>query len=262
MPPQRGQSSRQSPACRFDVGGGRSWQLPCPRLTRLGAGSPLAPQALSTFRNSFSAAQAAGTSSSSGARWPVERRRARVRGGSEAGDIGGDTAGLLLEGTVSPEPRWRPCHNPPVCLEPGFLFSHQRRRRSGNAEKSRFFPRNVKTGEQTRLPLSVILGRVRDRRRGNCALKRYRDARERRGAQRLVRRPALPQSAAGGTRGSRTRRRPLRRPGLRGLFKPFCCRNFKSSPGKAAIESRIAARSAKALDSPPLAEEKVITASN
>lgn len=145
MPPQRGQSSRQSPACRFDVGGGRSWQLPCPRLTRLGAGSPLAPQALSTFRNSFSAAQAAGTSSSSGARWPGERRRSRARGGSEAGDIGGDTAGLLLEGTVSPEPRWRPCRNPPVCLGPAqgprrdFSFPIREDVEAGTPGKVEFF---------------------------------------------------------------------------------------------------------------------------
>lgn len=111
MPPQRGQSSRQSPACRFGVGGGRSRPLPRPRLTRPCAGSPLAPQALGTFRASSCAAQAAGTSSSSS-------EHGRARGGSEAGDIGGDTAGLLLRAPPAAS-RGGAITHPPAAGRPG-----------------------------------------------------------------------------------------------------------------------------------------------
>lgn len=105
-----------------------------PPLNPPGCGFPARSQALGVFRNSSCAAPAAGTGSNSGTRWPGERRHARSRGGSEAGDIGGDTAGLLLRGPpalsrgsggLARLPRAGPG------VSPGSFFFHQRRCRSG-----------------------------------------------------------------------------------------------------------------------------------
>lgn len=225
MPAQRGQSSRQSPACHFDVGGGRSRQPavppfapPCGRLPPLsscpghllkrllcGAGSR-------GHKFSLRRSAAGRVPTCPGQRRaPGGGHRRGHRGAPPEGPPAAWSHGGGLAESHPPALGW------PRALAGIFLFPAGKAQRRGKEQLRQgkwHFPPKCENRRANPLPFSVLLGRAGER-SGAGAMGGDRGSWGQPAAPR--RRSPLPVGPAG-VAGAAGARGPLRQPGFRGLF--------------------------------------------
>lgn len=219
---QRGQLSRQSPACRFDVGRAGPGTLQCPPYCPWGRLSLFFSCPGHLLKWHLCGAGGRDTSFPSGALRPGERRRARDRGAPPVLGTGRGT------GWLSPRRHRQPRATAAALLKAtplpcagthwDFFPSGKEQRLAKKAlgrSKWHFIPKCEKRRANP-LPLSVLLGRAGERSStkemegdgGNWGQPTARRCRS-----------PLPVGPAG-VAGAAGARGPLRSPGLRGLFNP------------------------------------------